>query len=83
MDGNGCVSECLSDAILVRRLDRVERYLGPDLHVRHNDIIRYHISKSPGVIGLLASEVQKTTKKKKEKKKKNNPPLKKNKPQTH
>ena len=30
--GNGCVSECLYNAILVRRLDCVERCRGSDLH---------------------------------------------------
>ena len=50
MDGNGCVSECLENAILVRRLWTVEKDVY-DLtaNVRENDIIRLHVSESLGV----------------------------------
>ena len=61
MDGNGCVSECLSDAILVHRLWTVEKDVWRLIfNVRDNDTIRHHMTESPGVIGLLATEVQKT-----------------------
>ena len=50
MDGNGCVSEYLYNAILVRRLWTVEKdVLGLTSNVRDNDIIRLHVSESPGV----------------------------------
>ena len=50
MYGNGCVSECLSNAILVRRLSTVEKDVyGLTCNVRANDIIRLHVSESPGV----------------------------------
>ena len=53
--------ECCSDAILVRRLLTVEKdVLRLISNVRDNDIIRHHKSESPGVIGLLATAVQKT-----------------------
>ena len=49
MYGNGCVSECLSNAILVRRLWTVEKDVyGLTCNVRDN-IIRLHVSESPGV----------------------------------
>ena len=50
MYGNGFVSECLSNAILVRRLWTVEKDVyGQTCNVRDNDIIRLHVSESPGV----------------------------------
>ena len=50
MDRNGCVSECLYDAILLRRLWTVKNDVkGLTFHVRDNDIIRLHVSQSPGV----------------------------------
>ena len=50
MDGNGCVSACLYNAILVRRLWTVEKDAqGLTCNVRDNDIIRLHVSESPGV----------------------------------
>ena len=55
-------------------LDRGERCLGLTCNVRDNDIMRLHVSESPGAIGLLASEVQKTTKKKKRKEKNQSAP---------
>ena len=47
--------------------------------VRDNDIIRHHMCESPGDIGLLATEFQKT----KQKKRTNPPPKKNNNPLTH
>ena len=50
MDGNGCVSECLYDAILARRLWTVEKDVqGLTSNVRDSDIIRHHMSESPEV----------------------------------
>ena len=50
MYGNGCVSECLYNAILVRRHWTVEKDVwGLTCNVRDNDIIRLHVSESPGV----------------------------------
>ena len=50
MYGNGCVSECLYNAFLVRRLWTVEKDVyGLTCNVRYNDIIRLHVSESPGV----------------------------------
>ena len=50
MYGNGCVSECLSNASLVCRLWTVEKDVyGLTCNVRDNDIIRLHVSESPGV----------------------------------
>ena len=43
MDGNACVSECLNDTILARRLWTVEKDVhGLTCNVRDNDIIRHH-----------------------------------------
>ena len=62
--GMGCVSECLYDALLVRRLWTVEKDVRRLIsNVRDNDIIRHQLSESPGVIGLLATEVRKLRKK--------------------
>ena len=48
MYGNGCVSECLYNAILVRRYWTVEKGVsGLTYNVRDNDIIRIHVSESP------------------------------------
>ena len=42
MDGNACVSECLYDTILVRRLCTVEKDVyGLTCNVRDNDSIRH------------------------------------------
>ena len=42
---NGCVSECLCNAILVRRLWIVEKDVqGLTCNVRDNDIMRLHVS---------------------------------------
>ena len=50
MDGNGCVIECLYNAILVRRLWTVEKDVyGLTYNVRDNDIIRLQVSESAGV----------------------------------
>ena len=50
MYGNGCVSECLYNAILVRRLWTVEKDVsGLTCNVRDNDIIKLHVSVSPAV----------------------------------
>ena len=44
------MSECLYNAILVRRLWTVEKDVyGLTCNVRANDIIRLHVSESPGV----------------------------------
>ena len=46
MDGNGCVSECLYNAILVRRLWTVEiDVLGLTSNVRDHDIIGLQVSE--------------------------------------
>ena len=44
MDGNGCVNECLYDAILARGLWTVEKDVyGLTCNVRDNDITRHHM----------------------------------------
>ena len=54
MYGNGCVSECLYIVILVRRLWTVENDVyGLTTNVGDDDIIRLHVSESPGV-GLVS-----------------------------
>ena len=46
MDGNACVSECLYDTILVRRVWTVEKDVhGLTCNVRDNDITRHHMSE--------------------------------------
>jgi len=48
--GNGCVSERHHDAILVRKLWTVQNDVeGLTCNDRDNDIIRLHVSESPGV----------------------------------
>ena len=59
VDGKGCVSECLSNAILVHRLDHGER---SQAITTSSGTIRL---TQPGVIGLLATEVQKTKQRRK------------------
>ena len=50
MYGNGCLSECIYNVILVRRLWTVENDVyGLTTSVRDIDIIRLHVSDSPGV----------------------------------
>ena len=49
MYGNGCVSECLYNAIVVRRFWTVEKDVyGVTANIHENDI-RLHVSESPGV----------------------------------
>ena len=44
MEENACVSECLNDTILVRRLWTVEKDVyGLTCNVRGNDIINHHM----------------------------------------
>ena len=44
MNGNACVSECLYDTNLLRRLWTVEKDVyGLTCNVRDNNIIRYHL----------------------------------------
>ena len=50
MYGIGCVSECLYNAIPMRRFWTVEKDVsGLTCSVRDNDIIKLHVSESPGV----------------------------------
>ena len=50
MNGNECVSEYLYNVMLVRRLWTVENDVqGLTSSVPDNDIIRLHVSESPGV----------------------------------
>ena len=77
MDGNGCVSECLSDATLVFVDSGPWRKMSSACSpMSDNDIIRHHMPELLGVIGLLATEVkkQKKTTNQPQKKRKKEPP---------